>query len=174
MSNLERDPQEASCGGLVGVAEVPVRELVIGREVVLGGSRGMPVTRTLPSRGRRMVGAWCFADAYGPTDLTETPGMQVPPHPHTALQTVSWLVEGEVMHRDSIGSEQLIRPGQLNLMTAGRGIAHSERTLPEHSPWLHGVQLWVALPGDDRNVEPHFEITPNCRCTRTAGCLSLS
>jgi quercetin 2,3-dioxygenase len=157
MSNLERSPQESEVGGRIGVAEEPVRELLVGHEVALGGARAMTVTRTLPNRERRTVGAWCFADAYGPTDLSTRPGMLVPPHPHTALQTVSWLLAGEVLHRDSLGHEQLIRPGQLNLMTAGRGISHSEETPADHSPTLHGLQLWVALPGEDRHVEPQFE-----------------
>jgi quercetin 2,3-dioxygenase len=157
MSNLESSPQEAESGGRTGVAEKPVLELLFGHEVALGGARAMTVTRTLPNRGRRMVGAWCFADAYGPADLSVRPGMLVPPHPHTALQTVSWLLEGEVLHRDSLGNRQLIRPGQLNLMTAGRGISHSEETPPEHSQWLQGVQLWVALPGEQRHVEAQFE-----------------
>ncbi|HST83065.1 MAG TPA: pirin family protein [Kineosporiaceae bacterium] len=160
MSNLEQAPQETELDGEVGPPSAvagPVRELLFGHEVALGGARAMTVTRTLPNRGRRMVGAWCFADAYGPTDLAEDPGMRVPPHPHTALQTVSWLLAGEVLHRDSLGNQQLIRPGQLNLMTAGRGISHSEETPPEHSRWLHGVQLWVALPDDERRTEPQFE-----------------
>jgi redox-sensitive bicupin YhaK (pirin superfamily) len=135
----------------------PVHQLLTGHEVALGGARAMTVTRTLPNRGRRMVGAWCFADAYGPTDLSERPGMLVPPHPHTALQTVSWLLAGEVLHHDSLGNEQLIRPGQLNLMTAGRGISHSEVTPAEHTPVLHGVQLWIALPGESTGIEPQFE-----------------
>lgn len=163
VSNLDSAPQEIDCGQPAGstlaavVPPEPVRQLLVGHEVALGGVRGMTVTRTLPNRGRRMVGAWCFADAYGPTDLREHPGMRVPPHPHTALQTVSWLLAGEVLHRDSLGNQQLIRPGQLNLMTAGRGISHAEETPPEHSPWLHGVQLWVALPEVDRRTEPQFE-----------------
>ena len=155
VSNLEQAPQETEVSD--PAAGGPVRQLLTGHEVALGGARAMTVTRTLPNRGRRMVGAWCFADAYGPTDLREHVGMRVPPHPHTALQTVSWLLSGEVLHRDSLGHRQLIRPGQLNLMTAGRGISHSEETPPEHSPWLHGVQLWVALPEGDRRTEPRFE-----------------
>ena len=123
----------------------------------------MTVTRTLPNRGRRMVGAWCFVDDYGPDDVTDSPGMQVAPHPHTGLQTVSWLVEGEVLHRDSVGSLQLVRPGQLNLMTAGHGISHSEQSPPNRSPFLHGVQLWTALPNRDRDVGPHFEHHPDLR-----------
>ncbi len=155
MSNLEPAPREAVCGGRAAVAAEPVRELLTGRDVVLG-IRGMTVTRTLPHRDRRMVGAWCFVDQYGPQDVRVSGGMRVPPHPHSALQTVSWLVEGEVLHRDSLGNEQLIRPGQLNLMTAGRGISHSEDST-DASPVLHGVQLWVALPSADRDVPAHFE-----------------
>lgn len=110
----------------------------------------MLVRRTLPNRDRRMVGAWCFVDSYGPTDITDGPGMQVPPHPHTGLQTVSWLVGGGVLHRDSLGTTQLIRPGALGLMTAGRGISHSEESPADHGAVLHGVQLWVALPNEHR------------------------
>ena len=98
-------------------------ELLLPREVPLGGPRAMLVQRTLPHRHRRAIGAWCFVDSYGPDDVAASGGMVVPPHPHTGLQTVSWLFSGEVLHRDSLGSEQLIRPGQLNLMTAGHGIA---------------------------------------------------
>lgn len=157
MSNLDQHPAEAVCGGRHAVAGAPVRELLPAREVVLGGPRGTLVRRTLPHRDRRMVGAWCFADLYGPEDITGGPGMRVPPHPHTGLQTVSRLISGDVLHTDSLGNGQLIRPGGLNLMTAGRGIAHAEESLPDRSPVLHGVQLWVALPGADRDVPPHFE-----------------
>ncbi|WP_431913290.1 pirin family protein [Nonomuraea jabiensis] len=150
MSNLELDPQEIRCGAEAGDAD---GEVLMGREVPLGGPRAMTVSRTLPGVHRRMIGAWCFVDAYGPQRAT----MRVPPHPHTGLQTVSWLVEGEVLHRDSLGSLQEIRPGQLNLMTAGRGISHSEES-PETV--LHGVQLWVALPGEDRHTGPAFEHHP--------------
>jgi quercetin 2,3-dioxygenase len=156
MSNLETAPQETVCDGLAAATD-PVRELLTGREVVLGGTRAMTVSRTLPNRDRRMVGAWCFLDYYGPDDLTTRPGMRVPPHPHTGLQTVSWLFAGEVRHRDSLGNTQLIRPGQLNLMTAGHAISHAEETPAEHSPTLHGVQLWTALPDRYRHTEPHFE-----------------
>src|SRR5262249_14187438 len=95
---------------------------------------------------RRMVGAWCFADHFGPDAILAGPGMQVPPHPHCGLQTVTWLVDGEVLHRDSLGNLAMIRPGQLNLMTAGAGIAHAEVSPDGHGPSLHGLQLWVALP----------------------------
>jgi quercetin 2,3-dioxygenase len=156
MSNAEPNPQETACGGRATVAVEPVRELLPGGTVPLGGPRGMMVTRTLPNRNRRMVGAWCFVDFYGPADLTTAPGMRVPPHPHIGLQTVTWLVAGEVLHRDSLGSYQLIEPGQLNLMTAGHAISHSEETPAEHSPVLHGVQLWTALPDMYRHMAPQF------------------
>jgi redox-sensitive bicupin YhaK (pirin superfamily) len=157
MSNLEQRPTETSAGGAT-VDDSP--ELLGPREVPLGGPRAMTVRRTLPHRDRRMVGAWCFVDHYGPHDLTGTTGMDVPPHPHTGLQTVSWLCEGDVLHRDTLGSEQMIAPGQLNLMTAGRGIAHSEETpapAQRTTQRLAGVQLWVALPSASRDVDPHFE-----------------
>ena len=131
-------------------------EIIEGAPVALGGPRGLEVTRTLPSKHRRMVGAWCFLDAYGPQRLDGSPGMRVGPHPHIGLQTVSWLVAGEILHRDSLGSLQEIRPGQLNLMTAGRGISHSEETPATHSDVLQGIQLWVALPDVDRDVPPSF------------------
>jgi quercetin 2,3-dioxygenase len=161
MSNLDRHPRETQCGGRTAVAVEPVRQLHFGRAVPLGGPRAMTVTRTLPNRERRMVGAWCFVDFYGPDDISSAPGMQVPPHPHTGLQTVSWLISGEVLHRDSVGSYQLVTPGQLNLMTAGHAISHSEESPPDHSPILHGVQLWTALPDRDRHVDPHFGHHPD-------------
>jgi redox-sensitive bicupin YhaK (pirin superfamily) len=136
-------------------------ELLAAAPVALGGPRGLAVTRTLPNRQRRMAGAWCFLDAYGPHELAGTAGMRVGPHPHTGLQTVSWLVAGEILHRDSLGNRCEIRPGQLNLMTAGRGIAHSEETPTAHSGVLHGVQLWVALPRADRDVPPAFAHHPD-------------
>jgi len=111
----------------------------------------------LPMRLRRSVGAWCFIDHYGPQSVDGVAGMNVPPHPHIGLQTVTWLAAGNVLHRDSLGSEQMIRPGQLNLMTAGRGIAHAEESPAVHDPVLHGVQLWVALPEHSRQAQPTFE-----------------
>ena len=144
MSTFEADPAPA------------VLELLEGAPVALGGPRGFAVTRTLPHRQRRMVGAWCFLDAYGPHDLAGTGGMRVGPHPHTGLQTVTWLVAGEVLHRDSLGTVQEIRPGQLSIMTAGRGISHAEQTPDGHSAVLQGVQLWVALPHAVRDMPPAF------------------
>ncbi len=110
----------------------------------------MTVRRTLPHKRIRTVGAWCFVDHYGPDDHA----MSVPPHPHVGLQTVSWLLAGEVEHRDGLGALQRVRPGELNVMTAGHGIAHSECS--DGAGALHGVQLWVALPDDQRNRHPGF------------------
>ncbi|MEV0806881.1 pirin family protein [Micromonospora sp. NPDC050200] len=132
-----------------GVAPVdPGSVLLPGHDVPLG--RYTTVRRLLPQRQRRMVGAWCFVDHFGPDDVAERPGMEVPPHPHTGLQTVTWLLDGEIVHRDSLGNVQAIRPGQLNVMTSGHGIAHSERSPATHPPVMHGVQLWVALPDPAR------------------------
>ena len=134
-------------------AQAPGAELTEARVARVGD---MTVRRLLPLRLRRSVGAWCFVDHYGPMSVDGVTGMRVPPHPHIGLQTVTWLISGNVLHRDSLGSEQMIRPGQLNLMTAGRGIAHSEESPAEHDPSLHGVQLWVALPDASRHAEPAF------------------
>jgi len=115
----------------------------------------MSVRRTLPTRNRSLIGAWCFLDHYGPNDVTTAGGMHVPPHPHTGLQTVSWLFAGEVEHRDSGGGHAFIHPGEIALMTSGYGIAHSEVSTPATSV-LHGVQLWVALPSDALTVPRDF------------------
>lgn len=131
-------------------------QVIRPREVALGADEGMAVRRTLPRRERTLIGGWCFVDHYGPASIAETGGMQVAPHPHTGLQTASWLFSGEVEHRDSAGHHALITPGELNLMTAGRGISHSELSTARVSE-LHGVQLWIALPDDARHVAPGFE-----------------
>jgi redox-sensitive bicupin YhaK (pirin superfamily) len=131
-------------------------EILSPREVPLGGVRAMTVRRTLPQRQRTFVGAWCFVDHYGPDEVDAQGGMVVPPHPHTGLQTASWLFTGEVEHRDSAGHHALVRPGELNLMTAGRGISHSEYSTPGTTV-LHGAQLWLALPDADRHTDPAFE-----------------
>ena len=110
--------------------------------------------RILPNKNRRMIGAWCFLDHYGPDDIKEKGGMWVPPHPHTGLQTVTWLFEGEGLHTDSLGSEQRIRPGQLNVMTAGHGICHAEISPRDAPALLHGVQLWTCLPDGVRDTTP--------------------
>jgi hypothetical protein len=151
VSNLEVSPVEAACSS----SPQPGIEVLHARDVPLGGPRAMRVRRTLPQRQRSLVGAWCFADHYGPHDVRRSPGMVVPPHPHTGLQTVSWLFAGEIEHRDSGGVHAYVRPGELNLMTAGAGICHSEVSTAATTV-LHGVQLWVALPESDRDTERDF------------------
>ena len=151
MSNVEQRPGEVA-GGAAPTGGVEVME---PREVPLGGPRAMRVRRTLPQRSRSLIGAWCFVDHYGPDDVAATGGMSVAPHPHTGLQTVSWLFTGEIEHRDSAGHHAMVRPGELNLMTAGRGISHSEVSTAG-TRTLHGAQLWVALPDADRDGEPGF------------------
>jgi hypothetical protein len=115
------------------------------------------VRRALPTRGRRTVGPWCFIDHMGPATFSPSKSYDIAPHPHLGLQTVTWLFDGEILHRDSLGSEQLIRPGQMNLMTSGEGIAHSEENPGVTSGQLHGVQLWVALPSSTRHGSSAFE-----------------
>jgi redox-sensitive bicupin YhaK (pirin superfamily) len=151
MSNPERDPD------LITLEANPAEtiEIMTPREVPLGGLRAMTVRRTLPQRHRSLIGAWCFLDHYGPDPVAETGGMGVAPHPHIGLQTVSWLFTGEIEHRDSAGNHAMVRPGEVNLMTAGRGISHSEVSLPETTV-LHGAQLWLAIPDADRHVPPGF------------------
>ncbi len=151
MSNLEDRPDELVCEpGRGGV------EVLTPRDVPLGGPRAMTVRRTLPQRDRSLIGAWCFLDHYGPDLVADSGGMSVAPHPHTGLQTVSWLFTGEVEHRDSAGNHAMVRPGELNLMTAGHGISHSEVS-PPSTTVLHGAQLWVALPDGARDTAPGFD-----------------
>ncbi len=133
----------------------PHVEVLPARDVPLGGPRAMTVRRTLPQRSRTLIGAWCFVDHYGPDDVAGTGGMDVAPHPHTGLQTVSWLFTGEIEHRDSLGVHAYVRPGEVNLMTSGHGIAHSEVSTPATTV-LHGVQLWVALPEEHRHTARDF------------------
>ena len=163
MSNLDPAPEPITLapGVLRAVDVIEARKAAVGD--------GTEVRRLLPQRTLRTIGAWCFLDHYGPDDVSAGPGMQVPPHPHTGLQTASWLFEGRVLHRDSIGSEQLIRPGELNLMTSGRGIAHSEESPAERPAGLHGVQLWIALPGGDRFTEPGFAHHADLPVVRSGG-----
>lgn len=151
MSNTEADPAELLCSEQPGEGVT----VLTPRDVPLGGPRAIRVRRTLPQRRRSLIGAWCFADHYGPQDVSESGGMDVAPHPHTGLQTASWLFSGEIEHRDSIGTTAMVRPGELNLMTAGHGIAHSEVSTPDTST-LHGVQLWIALPDEHRDTARDF------------------
>lgn len=164
MSNLETDPVEFDCRTGASTS----LEILRPRDVPLGGPRAMRVRRTLPQRDRSLVGAWCFADHYGPQDPPDPqspgdvrgrPGMDVPPHPHTGLQTVSWLFAGAIEHRDSAGVHAMVRPGELNLMTAGAGICHSEVSIGSApgTGTLHGIQLWVALPDAARDADRAFD-----------------
>jgi hypothetical protein len=135
-------------------------------QVILPRARdldGLAVARVLPAVARQMVGPFIFLDHFGPAVLRPPLALDVRPHPHIGLATVTYLLEGEVLHRDSLGSAQAIRPGAVNWMTAGRGIVHSERTpaaLRGTSPPLHGLQLWVALPRADEEVAPEFHHHP--------------
>jgi redox-sensitive bicupin YhaK (pirin superfamily) len=124
------------------------------REVALGA---LPVVRALPVRDRRLVGPWCFLDRYGPLTFSEGQPMDVAPHPHIGLQTVTWLLDGEVAHDDSLGWQSVLRPGGVNVMTAGAGIAHAETTPRAHSGHLSGLQLWVALPDAQRGMPAAFQ-----------------
>jgi redox-sensitive bicupin YhaK (pirin superfamily) len=122
------------------------------------------VRRALPSTQRRMVGPFVFLDQMGPALFDSGKGIDVRPHPHIGLATVTYLLDGEILHRDSVGSVQSIRPGEVNWMTAGRGIVHSERTAPEvrrHPSSLYGLQCWVALPKRHEEIEPSFVHHPS-------------
>lgn len=130
---------------------LPLRSAILGE--------GMQIMRALPQRQRRTVGAWCFLDHAGPVQFEPGQGMHVGAHPHIGLQTFTWMIEGEIVHRDSLGNEQIIRPGQVNLMTAGRGIVHTEDSARPGAR-LHAAQLWIALPESQRHCDPAFEHHP--------------
>ncbi|TCM62797.1 hypothetical protein EC844_12341 [Acinetobacter calcoaceticus] len=129
----------------------PLRNAEIGR--------GTIIKRAIPSRHKRMIGAWCFLDHAGPVHFAAGEGLDVGPHPHIGLQTFTWMIEGTMMHRDSLGSAQLIRPKQVNLMTAGCGISHTE-VAPENETAMHSVQLWIALPDHKIDMPPQFDHYP--------------
>lgn len=133
-----------------------VEKLIPSRPHTLGG---VPIARVLPVARQRQLGPFVFLDHMGPVDLPAGSGIDVGPHPHIGLAAVTYLFEGALLHRDSLGSERIIRPGDINWMTAGRGIVHSERTPPElrqTGSRLHGLQLWVALPHALEDAEPDF------------------
>ena len=147
VNEVDVGPEAAGSDAPTGVVEVLASRVA--------DVAGTPVHRALPRRARRTIGAWCFLDHFRPEAAAAPPG-RIGPHPHIGLQTVTWLIEGESLHTDSLGSEQLIRPGQLNLMTAGHGVAHAE----DGRAWgraAHGVQLWVALPDATRDGPAAFE-----------------
>jgi quercetin 2,3-dioxygenase len=115
------------------------------------------VQRVLPQRGIRMIGPWCFLDHFGPLPLANYHNFNIPPHPHIGLQTITWLFSGQLFHQDSLGYQQELRAGELNLMTAGRGISHAEVADKQASDPLHGLQLWSALPSADEQTEARFD-----------------
>ncbi len=143
-------PADAALGG-EPAGQQPL-EVLEGKEAQVGSAR---VRRALPLRRRRTVGAWCFADHLGPMAGPDQ-GLDIGPHPHTGLATVTWLLEGELLHRDSLGSEQPVAPGQLNLMHAGRGVSHAEEQVRPGGR-MHGAQLWVAQPEATRHGDGGFE-----------------
>ena len=132
-------------------------ERIAPRKGSLG--EGMEIARALPTRQRRMIGTWCFLDHLGPVAFPAEQGMHVGAHPHTRLQTFTWMIEGEILHRDSLGSEQVIRAGQVNLMTAGYGISHTEDSV-QAGQRLHAAQLWIALPEAVADQSPTFTHYP--------------
>jgi redox-sensitive bicupin YhaK (pirin superfamily) len=131
----------------------PALESYPNKEMRLGH---LAISRALPIQDRRLVGPWCFLDRFGPLTFAEGKPMDVAPHPHIGLQTVTWLLDGEVLHDDSLGSASILRPGDVNVMTSGAGIAHAEQTPRDHTGRLNGVQLWVALPDGHRQITPAF------------------
>ena len=154
MTDLEANPDELTCPA-PSARPQPALERYAAREVPLGGIRAAKVLRTLPHRELPTVGAWCFLDSFAPGD----PPMNVLPHPHIGLQTVTWPLSGQMRHRDTLGSDQILRPGELNVMTSGDGVAHSEWMVDEHG--ASGLQLWVALPESARHVPAAFEHISN-------------
>ncbi|HEY3941793.1 MAG TPA: pirin family protein [Acidimicrobiales bacterium] len=143
--------------GATNPSAAPALVVSTSRTTTVGA---MAVRRALPNRGRRTVGAWCFVDHAGPITVDGNVRPDVGPHPHMGLQTVTWLIEGELLHRDSLGSEQVLRPGQLNLMTAGHGVAHAEEAATRPGGTVHLVQLWIAQPSATRWGAPAFEHRP--------------
>lgn len=141
-------------------------QLIETRLAQLG--ENMQIRRALPSRTQRMIGAWCFLDQAGPADVS-TQGLNVQPHPHIGLQTFTWMIEGEILHTDSLGYSQIIRPNQINLMTAGHGISHAE-TSPQHrSATVYAAQLWIALPDEQFDIAPAFQHYPEVPCLEQHG-----
>src|ERR1041384_5313391 len=126
----------------------PAFERFRAHETSLGS---LKVLRALPIRQKRLVGAWCFLDRFGPLSFSESKPLDVAPHPYIGLQTVSWLLQGEIVHKDSLGNEALLKPRGVNVMTSGGGIAHSEETPAKNSGLLSGVQLGIALPDGHRH-----------------------
>jgi len=158
MTNTEWEKDVSSSRDCPELQDPKAVQRVEAREADVGG---VPVSRIMPRRQRRNIGAWCFLDHAGPSRFPQdAPDFRVGPHPHIGLQTFTWMIEGEVLHRDSLGSEQLIRPGQVNLMTAGHGIAHTEESVGGERV-LHAAQLWIALPEAHKDTAPRFDHYPD-------------
>ncbi|SCU78686.1 hypothetical protein CNECB9_3810002 [Cupriavidus necator] len=147
----------------------PVLERIQTRPAEVG--EGLIIHRALPNRQRRMVGAWCFLDHAGPIDFPDGNGLNVGPHPHIGLQTFTWMIEGEVLHRDSLGYEQLVRPGQVNLMTAGNGIAHAEHSVATGGR-LHAPSSGLHFPKTGGTWRRHSRTIRTCRAWCRAGLTS--
>jgi len=152
MSDLIKSPELSDSKDCPMASSKPIHQKLNTRIAQIG--ENLTIRRALPHRERKMIGAWCFLDHFGPLDLKNSNGLNIAPHPHIGLQTFTWTIAGEILHRDSLGSKQVIQPSQVNLMTAGNGIAHSEESLPDSV--LHGIQLWIALPDAVRHMEPNF------------------
>ncbi|QCO20643.1 pirin family protein [Acinetobacter cumulans] len=152
-SNYDEISHSDDCEKYVNqfIQNFPLRRAEIGQ--------GTVIKRALPSRHKRMIGAWCFLDHAGPVVFPQGDGLDVGPHPHIGLQTFTWMIEGTMMHTDSLGTKQLIRPRQVNLMTAGYGISHTE-VAPDTETHMHAAQLWIALPDDKINMAPQFDHYP--------------
>ena len=145
---MEHDSKPTDVSGESRVSQIDLRLAELGE--------GFEVARALPSKQQRLVGPWCFLDHLGPADLAAGKGLHIGAHPHTCLQTFTWMMKGEILHCDSLGYEQVIRPGQVNLMTAGRGISHTEDSVGDAGQ-LHTAQLWIALPPGQEEIDPAFE-----------------
>lgn len=158
MSNAERESEASQSSDCPPRPAGPALERIDARRAVIGD--GLEIRRAIPNRHRRMVGAWCFLDHAGPLEHAAGQGLNIGPHPHIGLQTFTWMIEGTVLHRDSLGYEQWIHPGQVNLMTAGRGIAHSEESPADRPGRFHSTQLWIALPDGERHRDPDFHHYP--------------
>jgi redox-sensitive bicupin YhaK (pirin superfamily) len=152
LSDLIKTTQVLNSKECLALSEKSPNQKIKTRTAVVGDNT--TIRRALPHRDRKTIGAWCFLDHFGPLDLSNSKGLRVGPHPHLGLQTFTYPLMGEILHRDSLGSEQKIQSGEVNLMTAGCGISHSEESLPDTI--LQGLQLWIALPDSARHMEPNF------------------
>ena len=161
---MKPDVASEKCTGAAGLAGSV--ETYASRSTRIGS---LEISRALPIRGKRMVGPWCFLDRFGPHTFAEGKPMAVAPHPHIGLQTVTWILAGETVHKDSLGSEAVLRPGDVNVMTSGFGIAHAEETPRQNSGILDGVQLWVALLDHARNRPAGFQHVQDITAVDSSG-----